>query len=157
MQVRRSTEHPFGAVPDVDGLPCDRIVGADGAPVVERFHVIRTRGWSLRIHRWIGSDHRAALHDHPWANVTTVLAGSLIEHTPSGAHPLHAGAVVHREATDLHAIELVDAEAWTVFATGPLLRDWGFHDPTRGWRPWQAYPEAGTVEPVTATAPARQW
>lgn len=31
------------------------------------------------------------------------------------------------------------APAWTLFITGPRMRNWGFHCPNRGWVPWQQF------------------
>lgn len=28
--------------------------------------------------------------------------------------------------------------AWSLFLTGPKVREWGFHCP-QGWRPWRAF------------------
>ncbi|HET6807233.1 MAG TPA: hypothetical protein VFH59_17490 [Frateuria sp.] len=41
-----------------------------------------------------------------------------------------------------HRLELTtDCPCWTLFITGPRLREWGFHCP-RGWVPWQRFTAA---------------
>lgn len=134
-----------GGVPDVSGLRRSAILLEDGRLYLERFHVVETAGCQVRVHHWLASDDQRALHDHPWANVSTVLAGELVEHGPGGAVELAVGAVVSRRAADPHRVELVSGEAWTLFVTGPIVRRWGFHT-ERGWVHWSSWPHAGRYE-----------
>lgn len=146
----------LGQPPDVTGLKADRLVTASDGPYLDRYHLAYTKGWCVRFHHWRGSDDQDAWHDHPWANSTVVLAGELVEHGPAGARRLGPGDVVVREATTPHAIELVGVDAWTLFATGPLVRRWGFHT-DKGWVMWRHYPGAGHYEEPSVTARSRSW
>lgn len=58
----------------------DRIIGDH---YLERYYVIpRNRWFSVYLHKFLGSDDDRACHDHPWASVSFLLAGRLIELTP---------------------------------------------------------------------------
>jgi hypothetical protein len=45
---------------------------------------------------------------------------------------------VLRKPTALHRVELTHGHCWTLFITGPKVRDWGFQCP-HGWRHWQDF------------------
>lgn len=140
-------------VPDTTGLVRSAILHADGTLYLERFEVLATPEVTIRLHHWHQGDDQRAAHDHPWANATTVLAGHLVEHAGGVATELTPGCVVVRRAEQAHRLELVSADAWTLFVTGPITRRWGFHT-TDGWVHWQDWPYAGSYE----TAPAsRTW
>lgn len=132
-------------VGDVDGLAWSTIRHADGSPYIVRYDVVVSEAVTVRLHHWVGSDDQRAPHDHPWSNVSTVVAGRLVEHGPAGAVELGPGAVVARPASAPHWVELVDEDAWTVFTTGPVVRRWGFHGPD-GWVHWSEWPYAGSVD-----------
>lgn len=140
--------------PDVAGLRHTRIDHADGRPYLDRFHVADGRGFNARFHQWRSSDERTP-HDHPWSNVSVVLAGDLREYGPGGPVDLHAGDVVIRDAVTPHRVEVLSDDAWTLFVTGAVARTWGFHAPS-GWVAWQAWPGRGRyveVEPPSS----RKW
>jgi hypothetical protein len=40
--------------------------------------------------------------------------------------------LVARRARTPHRLEVVEGPVWTLFLTGPVIRDWGFHCP-KGW------------------------
>lgn len=134
-----------GGIPDVAGLPRSAIRHADGRLYLERFEVAASPAVTVRVHRWHASDDQRAPHDHPWPNVSIVLAGELIEHGRAGPARLTPGTIVSRAAADPHWIELPAGEAWTVFVTGPIVRRWGFHT-AGGWIHWTEWPNAGTYE-----------
>lgn len=110
----------------------------------------RVAGWPSRclpvlyLHQFRRSDDDRALHDHPWLfNASLLIYGTYTEHT------IAAGGINRRtvrEAGDLvlrwggapHRIELHDGVCWTVFAAGPVVREWGFHC-RGGWVPWQVF------------------
>jgi len=141
-------------VPDVTGLRLDRLVTREGAPYIDRFHIVYTPDFSARFHHWLASDDQRAPHDHPADNLSLVLAGRMIEHTAQGDRELAPGSLVTRKAEDAHAVELLTEDAWTLFALGKVRRRWGFHTP-RGWVNWVAYEHAGQY--LTADESARPW
>lgn len=135
----------YGATPDVTDLRRTAIVLDDGELYLERYHLVDTHDVQIRIHHWHTGDDDRALHDHPWPNCTTVLAGRLREHTPDGVTELRVGDVVTRAARHPHRIELITDDAWTLFVTGRIERKWGFHT-AAGWVHWQDWPHAGRYE-----------
>lgn len=91
------------------------------------------------LHRFLRSDDDRALHDHPWDNTSWILDGEYLEHLPGGETVTrHQGDVVRRAATDPHRVEIVSGPVLTLFFTGPVVRDWGFHCP-QGWRYWRDF------------------
>lgn len=155
--IRRITRRP----PDV-------IIGGADAPYLRRWHVLpRNRIFNLYLHHFLRDDDDRALHDHPWAWCSLVLAGGYYEHTiaAGGIHRRRwrpAGSVRISGPRRAHRIELhkhwvtrpgtvrdgadvsqitqhQTVTCFTLFATGPTVRNWGFHCPQRGWVPWQDF------------------
>jgi hypothetical protein len=138
---------PFYRAPDF-------IIGGAENPYLLRWWVIpRNPIFNIYLHKFLRDDDDRALHDHPWVNCSIVLRGKYLEHTPDGIYLRKPGSVVCRRATAAHRIELKKVyikssgrfhvrmttfPAWTLFITGPRIREWGFHCP-KGWRPWQEF------------------
>lgn len=112
---------------------------------LKRWYVIpRNRFLNIYLHRFGRSDEDRALHDHPWLfNASIVLDGWLTEHT------IDAGGIARRDylsggdwrfrwGPSPHRLELSGQYAWTLFITGPRVRNWGFHCPDE-WVPWQRF------------------
>lgn len=98
------------------------------------------RWWVIPRNRFF--DHRA-LHDHPWLNCSILLQGRYTEHTISAGGINHRaeyreGCIKLRGPRYAHRIELTDGPCWSLFITGPNVRDWGFHCPN-GWRHWKEF------------------
>jgi hypothetical protein len=94
-------------------------------------------------HQFCRSDDDRALHDHPWWNLSILLRGQYDEHTISdGGVSVRttrmAGELKFRKAKSAHRIELTHGPCWTLFLTGPRIREWGFHCP-QGWRHWRIF------------------
>lgn len=72
-------------------------------------------------------------------SVTEVFDTGLV----SGSRTIGEGNVVYRPARFAHRLILGDGqvEAWTLFLTGPRIREWGFHCP-HGWRNWKEFTAA---------------
>jgi hypothetical protein len=128
----------------------DFIIGREDDPYLLRWWVIPKNKWfNIYFHHFLRSDDDRALHDHPWWSISVILKGGYIEHTPEGTHYRKEGHAGWRPATAAHRVELywegtkdnpVNKTVWTLFITGPKIRDWGFHCP-RGWKPWQEFTE----------------
>jgi hypothetical protein len=116
------------------------IIGGADRPYLKRWWIVPfNRLFKVYLHQFLRSDDDRALHDHPWFNISILLRGSYIEHTPNGAHRRRAGDIVVRPARAAHRIELIeDAPVWTLFITGPNVRQWGFYCPN-GWRHWRDF------------------
>jgi hypothetical protein len=130
--------------------PPDVIIGGAENPYMRRWFVLpRNPVFNIYLHEFLRSDDDRALHDHPWANLSILLDGAYVEHTirDGGINVRtfrRAGDWVLRRARAAHRVELIDDLAgrpmrcWTLFITGPRLREWGFHCPN-GWVHWRAF------------------
>jgi DNA-binding transcriptional LysR family regulator len=122
----------FGREPDV-------LIGPAEDPYLRRWWVIpRNRFFNVYLHHIRHSDDDRALHDHPWWNLSILLRGSYVEHTPAGERLRRAGSLVLRRPEAAHRLEVTGGEVWTLFITGPTCREWGFHCPA-GWVPWRLF------------------
>jgi hypothetical protein len=136
-----------------DRRPPDIEIGGSEAPYMRRWWLIpRNRWFNIYLHHFLRSDDDRALHDHPWWNLSVLLDGRYVEHTISAGGinrkvVRHAGDWKFRVAGSAHRIELDNGPCWTLFITGPRLREWGFHCP-RGrvhWRDFTSGPNGETV------------
>lgn len=111
-----------------------------GANYLRRWWVIpRNHMQNVYLHEINLSDDARAMHDHPWDNISVILKGSYIEHTPEESYIRNPGDSIHRSAFNIHRLEVAEgAQVISLFITGPVLRDWGFHCP-KGFVPWQDF------------------
>ena len=103
---------------------------------LNRWHLIpRNRWFNIYLHQFVGPDTNVHVHDHPWWNMTIKLHGDYIEASidARGIRELFGGRVVIRSAAAMHSIvrvmtsiRIVPPVCWTLFITGPVVRDWGF-------------------------------
>lgn len=131
--------------PWADGMMASRMPDfIIGDTYLHRWWVVpRNRQANVYLHRIMHSDDDRALHDDPWDNISVVIAGRYVEHTPDGSFLREAGSVVQRKATDSHRLEILPGEhAVSLFLTGPNVREWGFHCP-QGWRIWTEFVDQG--------------
>lgn len=142
----------------------DVFIGGRANPYMKRWHIIpRNRFFNIYLHHFLRSDDDRALHDHPWWNVSILLKGSYLEHLPNSKRILKAPCIKARGAKSAHRIQLfpishawidgrlrVDKEhpVWTLFITGPKIREWGFHCP-QGWRHWLEFTANNGKESTT--------
>jgi hypothetical protein len=125
----------------------DQVIGGEDRPYLRRWHITpRGNGPAVYLHQFLRSDDDRALHDHPWPSVGLILHGAYLEHEP-GQDPwmMTAGMLVQREALTAHRVELLrdvpgapEKPVWTLFITGPRIREWGFHCP-QGWVHWRDF------------------
>lgn len=116
--------------------PPDKTIGIN---YLQRWHVIeRNKKANIYLHHYTGSDDPRALHDHPWWSLSILIRGELIEHNLNGKRIIPRWLPVIRSAKFAHRLELVTEDALTLFITGPVIREWGFHCPN-GWRHWGVY------------------
>jgi len=142
--------------------PADFVIGGHERPYLLRWFVIpRNVVFNVYLHQFRRSDDDRALHDHPWLfNASWLLSGEYVEHT------IKAGGLLvrtHRRAGDWklrwgkapHRVELLQAAmavgngspkafgpplpCWTIFITGPRVRQWGFYCMERGWIHWKRF------------------
>ena len=124
--------------------PPDFIIGPHHAPYLRRWWVIpRNRFFNIYLHQILADDDDRALHDHPWWNVSILLRGSYREIRKDSTKVRRAGSIVVRNAKTAHRLELPIQNGgirycWSLFITGPVIREWGFHCPN-GWRHWKEF------------------
>lgn len=127
-------------------IPPDIVINGD---YLRRWYILRRRNelGCIYLHHFQRSDSDRALHDHPWPWTTIILQGSYREHTLNGMEIRHPGDVISRQAEDLHRIELLTPEVWTLFLTGAVERQWGFRLPDGTWLDaptyFERFPEDG--------------
>lgn len=124
----------------------DFVIGDAARPYMHRWWLIpRNRWFNVYLHHILRDDDDRALHDHPWWNVSIVLRGGYREVTPRGTFLRRAGSIVLRGALDAHRLEIPNdmgiQSCWTLFITGPRVREWGFHCP-KGWVLWRDFVQA---------------
>lgn len=126
-------------------------IGPDAEnPYMLRWHLIPRNGmFNIYYHHVLHDDDDCALHDHPWPSFSYLIRGNIREVTPDGHRDLVPGDCVYREADAAHRLELLSESAETLFVTGPVIRDWGFHCP-QGWKHWKDF-----VDPDNPGAPGR--
>ena len=125
-----------------------------GTGYLDRWYVVPRNRWlNIYLHRFRGSDDDRALHDHPWWSLSFLLRGFMVEHYRTAARdPVFQRErwvpwllPVLRSARFAHRLEVVDGPVWTLFITGPHVREWGFWCP-RGWRHWTEFTDKSGVK-----------
>lgn len=140
--------------------PHNFVIGGAERPYLRRWFVIpRNPLFNVYLHQFLRSDDDRALHDHPWLfNASLLLRGAYNEHTIKaggiGVRQLReAGQFKFRWGPSPHRVELlsladylssqpsstdIPMTCWTLFITGPRVRQWGFHC-ERGWVHWKLF------------------
>lgn len=128
----------------------DITIAPDGHPYLYRWY-LTPRSYdvgNLYLHIQVADDPERPMHDHPWDNMSVILAGGYHETmairgidgkvNADYIRILHRepGETIFRRADDTHHLRLKPGEPYSIsqFATGPKVREWGFHTPT-GWVP----------------------
>lgn len=122
----------------------DFVIGGADKPYMRRWWIIpRNRFFNIYLHEFLRSDDDRALHDHPWWNLSLLLTNEYVEHTISAGGVnvrtlYNVGDLKFRSAKAAHRVELTRGPTWSLFITGPTIREWGFHCPN-GCRPWKQF------------------
>lgn len=110
-----------------------------GGDYLWRWYLIpRNRFFNIYLHKFMRSDDDRALHDHPWWSLSFLLKGELLEHNFRCKRHIPRWIPILRSAKFAHRLELVKGPVWTLFITGPRIRQWGFYCP-QGWRHWALF------------------
>lgn len=137
----------------------DFVIGGHEKPYLNRHFLIpRNPVFNVYVHQFLRSDDDRAHHDHPWLfNISWLILGSYIEHIITAGGALvrtlrNAGDWKFRWGKAPHRVELIGNEGdppevpfveaepcWTVFITGPRVREWGFYCMERGWIHWKRF------------------
>lgn len=135
------------------------IGGVENAYLLRWWLIPRNRFLNVYLHCFLRDDDDRALHDHPWCWASVLLDGSYIEHTIAAGgihrHQLRTAPSIKVAGPRVaHRVELLPIETphgpsanrrpcWTLFITGPRVREWGFHCPEEGWVHWQKFTDPG--------------
>jgi hypothetical protein len=112
--------------------------------------------WGISLHHFHRSDEDLELHSHPWGwSFSIILTGGYEEERRVGWGGMYGYTVTGVvkatfrpgrfniiRANDFHRVLLLDPQhgAWTLFAHGPRIQDWGFWDPLTGiYEAWQPF------------------
>lgn len=83
---------------------------------------------SVRLHQLHRSDRDPHCHDHPWNNISIVLAGRMVEEKPDGTFELlQSGSIVVRRAHEPHRFIVLEGPVTTLFLMGHYRQKWGFY------------------------------
>ncbi len=128
----------------------DEVIGGDN-PYLLRWHLIpRNRWFNIYLHKFLRDDEDRALHDHPWISLSFASAEYLEMIGQKDYNALRrivrrrAFLPFFRRATHIHRIILFKDKnwrpipIWTLFFTGPKIREWFFLCP-KGPRHWQEF------------------
>ncbi len=135
----------------------DFLIAPSGAPYLYRWWLVpKNPLLNVYLHKTVADDDNRALHDHPYFNVSVILRGSYFEIMPCRSRGYvggdavktvrrEAGDIVFRRAIAPHRLMLPHdmAPCWSLFITGPRLREWGFFCPN-GWRDQAEYRDRKT-------------
>lgn len=141
----------------------DKIIPDKGSTYLRRWFLIPKNPFiNVYLHQFLRSDDDRASHDHPWLfNASLLLQGQYVEHTiraggievqtrrQAGQFKLRFGPAPHRirllttaELDPTKPEDRTEWFCWTLFITGPVVRDWGFHC-SKGWRPSRGFSKRG--------------
>lgn len=117
----------------------DLVIGPKEDPYLIRWWLRREREMgSIYLHCICRDDDDRALHDRPWPSTSVILSGTLREVLPGSTRLLGPGSITSRGAEQAHRLEVVNGPVWSLFITGAVEREWGFHCP-KGWVPWEIF------------------
>jgi hypothetical protein len=125
------------------------VVGSPDRPYLLRWYGLPRNPWfNVYLHKFCRDDDDRALHDHPWPYWSLILRGGYWEVTWNGRRWHGPGSLLRRRAEHRHRVELLPGHpCWTLFLTGPRVREWGFWCP-QGFVHWKAFTAPGDVGQV---------
>ncbi len=89
---------------------------------------IEFKRFSIRLHRWTGSDDLRATHDHAWWFWTLVLWGGYLDIAEDkSVDRLRFGSFRFRPAEHRHTVQNNHKVSWTLLVTGAPVRRWAFY------------------------------
>lgn len=117
-------------------------LGLPECPYMYRW-VLIVFGYSIRVHKWIRSDDKRHMHDHPWNFRTFVLRGHYFDVSPEGREKVTG--TVYRKSTHRHYVDVPECGALTLLLCGRQHRKWGFwiNGKLTMWRPLRYFSKFG--------------
>lgn len=132
-------------------------IGGIEDPYLIRWYVLpRNKIFNIYLHKFMRDDEDSALHDHPWWFWSWMIKGTYYEMVPDPHSDKDFGSYIvldrkrwslaYRPAEHRHRVILKrDMQknllpCWTIVATGPVSRKWGFWCP-KGFVHWEKFVE----------------
>lgn len=129
----------------------DLQIGGSANPYMNRWYIIpRNPVFNIYLHQFMRDDEDRALHDHPWFSLSIMLRGKFSEIMHDFVRGVRAGDFVFRSPWHAHRLVVQPDQrgnTWTIFITGPRMRQWGFHCPGK-WVHWREFTEGPNGEIV---------
>lgn len=126
-------------------------IGGAQNPYLNRWYIIpRNKFLNIYLHQFMRDDDDRAFHDHPWWSLSWCMRGCMAEHNFNGGRNIYEGDWTIRSATFAHRLVIPDGRAgkvWTLFFTGPRVREWGFHCQNK-WVHWRDFTSGANGETV---------
>ena len=148
-----------------------KLIEVDGKPYLHRFYIKHNgRLPGIYLHHFHQSDPDRDLHNHPWRwSFSFIMTGGYFEERLAVVPDTHeAAGIAYKETYDrkapcinyitgdtFHRVVLKDLKngAWTIFCSGPEVKDWGFMTYAGKFIPHVQY--LGLSEPFQDKAPNR--
>lgn len=102
-------------------------LGMPDCPYVIRWG-IKTKWFSIRVHKWLHSDDLRHLHDHSWWYLTFIMKGHYTEFLENDKVDFVTRFQFrYRPLGHKHAVSIDPFKGcWSILLTGPEKREWGF-------------------------------
>lgn len=100
-------------------------------------------GYSIRFHKWIRSDDKRYMHDHPWWFITFVLRGSYTDVSDNSSDTLKRFSLRYRPSLHKHYVDIPKGGCFTILFTGKPHRNWGFWINNKFKRPLKFFHKYG--------------
>lgn len=112
-----------------------RTIKRQGKNYLIRFTIIKTKSFSLKIHKALMSDP-ANLHDHPWNYISLILWGGYYEETKGGRRKWYRPlSLLIRNANNPHRLIIPhNRYCISLILTFKRKREWGFVDSEGKWQ-----------------------
>lgn len=117
-------------------------LGRPECPYLTRW-VLTFLGYSIRLHRWTGSDDQRFFHDHAWDFIVIMIRGNYIEITPDAMIKRKALSVVSYKAEHKHKVLFTGRPCWTIVLSKPKRKHWGMFVNGHRMRPLRYFSRYG--------------
>ena len=105
-------------------------------------------GFAIRIHKWIRSDDKRYMHNHPWWFRTFVLKGSYTDVYLDKDGNIQKDLIKrfstrYRPSSHIHYVEVPEKGCITILLTGKPINKWGFFVNGKFKRPLKFFDKFG--------------
>lgn len=107
-------------------------LGKPECPYLHRWAIDFGRFGSVRLHHWVRSDDKRAMHDHPQDFWTLVLKGGYFDVFRVDPESMDRWELMKpfrlrkRYAEHIHYVDVMPGGCWTLLYFKPKRRNWGF-------------------------------